>query len=255
VHFDDEEHTWVIGARKESFDVESMALHEIGHILGLDHSDVPGAVMLPVQSPNTTVRALTGDDIAGFRRLYRADAAFVSQSVPTQMEAGRSYAVALTMRNVGTTNWTAGGDYPFRLGSQAPQDNRMWGVHRVDVPAMAAVGAEATFRFSVTAPAAAGTYDFQWRMVQEQVEWFGGFTDFISVTVADPAGNVRVPDVREEPLHPLCHSTSRPACSVREGLFIMPDVQGHFTLRIIYTYTHRALVRDHGVLGPQGCVE
>lgn len=70
VHFDDQEHTWNIGAAPNTFDVETVALHEIGHILGLAHSNVAGAVMFPTVSSNFTKRALTQDDIDGIRSLY-----------------------------------------------------------------------------------------------------------------------------------------------------------------------------------------
>lgn len=70
IHFDDSEHTWSIGSASGSFDVESVALHEIGHIVGLAHSSTPGAVMQPTISPNSTLRALTQDDIDGFNSLY-----------------------------------------------------------------------------------------------------------------------------------------------------------------------------------------
>ncbi len=70
VHFDDTEHTWNIGAAPNTFDVETVALHEFGHILGLAHSNVAGAVMFPTVSSNFTKRALTQDDIDGVRSLY-----------------------------------------------------------------------------------------------------------------------------------------------------------------------------------------
>ena len=70
VHFDDSEHVWSIGAAANAFDIETVALHEIGHIVGLAHSSVSNAVMAPTVSPNFTKRALTQDDIDGFRRLY-----------------------------------------------------------------------------------------------------------------------------------------------------------------------------------------
>jgi hypothetical protein len=70
VHFDDSEHVWSIGALANAFDIETVALHEIGHIVGLAHSSVPGAVMLPTVSANFTKRALTQDDIDGHAQLY-----------------------------------------------------------------------------------------------------------------------------------------------------------------------------------------
>ena len=70
VHFDDSETTWSIGAAVNAIDVESVALHEIGHILGLQHTDVRGAVMFPTITSNFTLRALQPDDVAGIQQLY-----------------------------------------------------------------------------------------------------------------------------------------------------------------------------------------
>lgn len=66
-HFDDAE-TWSLTGAGSTFDVETVALHEIGHLLGLDHSTVAGSVMFP--SYGGVRRALTQDDIDGVRRLY-----------------------------------------------------------------------------------------------------------------------------------------------------------------------------------------
>ena len=70
LHFDDQEHAWCIGAVVDQFDVETIALHEIGHLLGLAHSSVGGAVMFPTVSANATNRVLAPDDLEGLRRLY-----------------------------------------------------------------------------------------------------------------------------------------------------------------------------------------
>lgn len=70
LHFDDSEHAWSVGAVAGAFDIETVALHELGHILGLQHSDVPGSVMFPTVDDNFTNRALTPDDLAGIRSLY-----------------------------------------------------------------------------------------------------------------------------------------------------------------------------------------
>ena len=70
IHFDDSEHGWSIGAAPDRFDVETVALHEIGHILGLQHTDVNGAVMFPSVSANFTLRVLQVDDLQGIQTLY-----------------------------------------------------------------------------------------------------------------------------------------------------------------------------------------
>jgi peptidoglycan hydrolase-like protein with peptidoglycan-binding domain len=85
IHFDDTEHNWVNGATSGAFDVETVALHELGHILGLAHSAVPGAVMAPTVSPNFTLQALTADDIAGIQSLYTAAPAPTAPPFPGRL--------------------------------------------------------------------------------------------------------------------------------------------------------------------------
>ncbi len=53
-------------------DYANTLTHEIGHVLGLDHSDVPEAVMYPT-APEGEIskRTLSDDDRAGLRYLYR----------------------------------------------------------------------------------------------------------------------------------------------------------------------------------------
>jgi hypothetical protein len=66
-HFDEAE-TWSLTGSGSTFDLETVALHEIGHLLGLDHSDVRGSVMFA--SYGGIRRNLSQDDIDGIRRLY-----------------------------------------------------------------------------------------------------------------------------------------------------------------------------------------
>ncbi len=118
-------------------------------------------------------------------------ATFVSQSVPSTMTAGQNYTVSVTMNNSGTSTWTTD---LYKLGSQNPQDNGTWGTGRVYLSSAVAPGSNYTFTFTVTAPSTPATYNFQWRMVKEGVEWFGAYTTNVAVNVssAAPSGQLDV---------------------------------------------------------------
>lgn len=66
-HFDEAE-TWALTHGANQIDLETVALHEIGHLLGLAHSNVPGAVMYWAYS--ATRRVLTADDLTGIQSIY-----------------------------------------------------------------------------------------------------------------------------------------------------------------------------------------
>ncbi|HEX8160315.1 MAG TPA: matrixin family metalloprotease [Pyrinomonadaceae bacterium] len=63
-----------------TYDLESTLVHEIGHFIGLDHCGLVGSSMQPRQAQNfssggfdltqTTVRTLSGDDVAAARAIY-----------------------------------------------------------------------------------------------------------------------------------------------------------------------------------------
>jgi len=100
------------------------------------------------------------------------NASFVSQVVPT-LEPGETVTVSITMKNTGTSTWEADGN--FKLGSQSPVDNKIWGLDRIDlaVDESIAPNTEKTFTFEIVVPNSDGIYNFQWQMVQEGEEWFG----------------------------------------------------------------------------------
>lgn len=65
-HFDDEE-DWSQSVSTNK--LLAVAIHELGHGLGLEHSDDPSAIMYPTYSPSKPAQ-LGSDDTAGIRKLY-----------------------------------------------------------------------------------------------------------------------------------------------------------------------------------------
>ncbi|XP_047309555.1 metalloendoproteinase 5-MMP-like [Impatiens glandulifera] len=64
---------WSNGARRLlpwERDIETVAVHELGHILGLMHSSDPSAVMWPYAKRGVTKRILQRDDIYAINALY-----------------------------------------------------------------------------------------------------------------------------------------------------------------------------------------
>ena len=112
-------------------------------------------------------------------------ATVVSGSVPNGMATGSTFTASVTLHNSGGIAWTNTGAALYRLGSQNPQDNAIWGLSRVALPSSPInPGASATFTFTATAPLTPGSYAFSWRMLQEGVQWFGDtFTTNINVVV------------------------------------------------------------------------
>jgi hypothetical protein len=74
MHLDADEN-WQVGA---DIDIFSVALHEMGHALGLGHSDNPAAVMYPYYK---RANQLTADDISTVQTLYAA--ASTGSAVPS----------------------------------------------------------------------------------------------------------------------------------------------------------------------------
>src|SRR5690606_22804375 len=72
IHFDDDE-TWINAVRgdgSQPIDLVTVAAHEIGHAIGLDHTTVSGALML--ENYTSSHRFLGTDDILGIQSLYGA---------------------------------------------------------------------------------------------------------------------------------------------------------------------------------------
>lgn len=108
-------------------------------------------------------------------------ATYVSQSVPTSLQAGQTSSVTISFKNTGSLVWAASA---VALGTTSTA----WGVSRVALPGNStSLNAIATLTFTVTAPSTAGIYTFQWQMVNENgTGWFGEPSPNVTIQVTEP---------------------------------------------------------------------
>ncbi|XP_074576018.1 metalloendoproteinase 1-MMP-like [Curcuma longa] len=98
---------WAVDLGKESsevaVDLESVATHEIGHVLGLGHSTVKEAVMYPSLSPRTKKVELKVDDIEGVQALYGSNPNFrLTQTVQSETSSAMALRDAIVWRSIRT---------------------------------------------------------------------------------------------------------------------------------------------------------
>jgi hypothetical protein len=109
--------------------------------------------------------------------------AFVEQTVPSSMEAGRTYKVMVSMTNTGKTTWTPG---MYRLvlldASGNPLTGSNWNTYSVSLSENIAPGSSKVFNFEIM-PIEAGTFSLQWRMAAGDAGLFGDATKTSVVTV------------------------------------------------------------------------
>lgn len=104
------------------------------------------------------------------------DAQIVAVDLPATLSCATTYRATVTVRNSGSATWSRPAGY--KLGAVDDSDpfygpdTRVWLPDGVSV----AAGATYTFSFDLIAPAAAGRYVTDWRMVHEGVRWFGATT-------------------------------------------------------------------------------
>ncbi len=127
-----------------TYDLESTFVHELGHLLGLDHSGAVGATMQPRQSRNannrfTTNRTLSDDDLAGIRSIYGRRNSQPVGSVAGRVNYGAGAHVwvekADTGRIAGSSITRSDGSYRI---DQLPPGNYRVNVEYLDDPVVAA---------------------------------------------------------------------------------------------------------------------
>ena len=103
-----------------AFDVEDVGAHELGHLLGLDHSGWAGATMYPYVDPTVILhRSLARDDAHGLRDAYPAGS-FASLGGSLERGAGSAVAGAHVVavdsagRTAGAALANAAGDFLIR---------------------------------------------------------------------------------------------------------------------------------------------
>lgn len=100
-------------------------------------------------------------------------AQFIGQSFPSSVQPGATFPASVTLKNIGDTIWGTAGPNFHKLGSQTPTNNTFWGSQRFALPNNVLPGEEVTINLSLTAPFSVGYPTCDWKMLQENVVWFG----------------------------------------------------------------------------------
>lgn len=86
IFFDDSENLWNVGQVTDAFDIRTVAIHEIGHILGLLHENQnQDSAMFPFVDMDFRRWDLHPDDIANLKALYSVRPAAARRSEPKRV--------------------------------------------------------------------------------------------------------------------------------------------------------------------------
>ncbi|HKP73702.1 MAG TPA: matrixin family metalloprotease, partial [Pyrinomonadaceae bacterium] len=176
-----------------TYDLESTFVHELGHLLGLDHSGVVGATMQPRQGqnffqPSFTMRTLEDDDLAGIRSIYGQRVAQPVGSIAGNINYGAGAHVwaenLYTGRVSGSSVTNNNGAY--RIDQLPPSDYRVI-VEYLDEPVVAR-------EISNTAPYSSIGSQPPFRSTEGQAHVDAGTTSILNltVTIADPSVNPKI---------------------------------------------------------------
>jgi hypothetical protein len=126
--------------------------------------------------------ALQAQEVGTSTPIRYNNATYISQSIPGNMIAGKSYAVSVTMKNTGQSVWKQG-SYALKLTSVSESIAKTWTVSSVDVSSTVGTGELVNFNFTLTAPQTEGNYNLQWQMAEGN-SFFGENTMNIPIVVS-----------------------------------------------------------------------
>lgn len=124
LHFDDAE-TWTLATRpnnSQPIDLLTVAAHEIGHGIGLDHTTVSGSLMRA--SYYGSQRFLGSDDIAGAAALYNSVGTNVPISGPSLVCTTGSYSV-VSPPTGSTITWSSSDPFILSINSSTGAATRV----------------------------------------------------------------------------------------------------------------------------------
>ncbi|MBI4288494.1 MAG: hypothetical protein HY671_08720, partial [Chloroflexi bacterium] len=106
------------------------------------------------------------------------DVQWVSYETTTAIKPGQMVGVPITLTNIGSQTWVKGGANPVYVTYHwlnASWQAVEWGMGlRSSLPQDVASGQTVSIVASLKAPAAAGSYNLVWDVVQEGIAWFSG---------------------------------------------------------------------------------
>jgi hypothetical protein len=103
------------------------------------------------------------------------DAQISIEGVPPVVFAGARHRLQATVRNTGSVVIDPVGPnlYAYRLGVRARTGPAVWPEDRIDLPTPLQPGEAVALPALLTAPCQGGSYEIEWRLILEMVEWCG----------------------------------------------------------------------------------